>query len=711
MKEEKMNNFNTLNIDADILKGLQKKQYEEMTEVQENVIPLALAKMDIIAQAPTGTGKTAAYAIPVLQNIDRDLDRVQALILAPTRELAVQITAEIKEMAFFLESIRVVAVYGGEYIERQITSLRRRPQIIVATPGRLMDHMRRNTIKLNDISMLVLDEADEMLNMGFREDIDTILESIDCEHQTMLFSATVSKDIESIAKTYLKDPKIIRVNKNEMNVPTIAQRYIEVREKDKIEVMSRIIDINDYQLVMVFCNTKRMVDEVTSNLLTRGFLVEALHGDMKQMQRDRVMNRFRNRTLNVLVASDVAARGLDIDDVDVVFNYDVPTDEEYYVHRVGRTGRAKKEGLAITLITKNDKYRLRGIMAYSHAAITAMEVPSLDKVMTVRVDRIIKQALESNDGKYKDTIKTSIDKVRTDEFDPNDLITGLIMLQLNADSDVDIKEESSSPKAGYSRIFFGMGRKDNLQVFQLTELVMQKTTLTNRDINKIDMHENFSFFEIPSNKVDELVFAFSGSDNGKKILVEEAKDKPRGSGDRGSRSDRSSRYSDRKPFGESSSRGSSRRDSDRPRRDFSDRPRGEFSDRPRRDFGDAPKRDFSDRPRRDFSDRPKRDFGDAPKRDFNDRPKRDFGDAPKRDFSDRPKRDFNDRPRGEFSDRPKRDFGDAPKRDFSDRPKRDFSDRPKREFSNSPRVDSSRPKREFSDRPIRSSSDRPINKD
>jgi hypothetical protein len=322
-------------------------------------------------------------------------------------------------------------------------------------------------------------------------------------------------------------------------------------------------------------------------------------------------------------------------------------------------------------------------MAYSHAAITAMEVPSLDKVMTVRVDRVIKQALESNDNQYTKTIQESIDKIKTDEFDPHDLITGLIMLQLNADSDVEIKSESFGTKAGYARIFFGMGRKDNLQVFQLTEMIMEKTTLTNRDINKIDMHENFSFFEIPSNKVDELVFAFSGSNNGKKVIVEEAKDKPRGSSDgyRGSRNDRPSRYSgDRKPFGDRPSRGSSRRDSyDRPRREFSDRPRSEFSDRP--------KSDFSDRPKRDFSDRPKRDFSDSPKREFSDRPRRDF------------------------SDRPKRDFSDSPRREFSDSPKREFSDRPKREFSNSPRGESSRPRSEFSDRPRRNSGDRPRNRD
>lgn len=521
-----MNKFNTLNIDNDILKAIEKKQYEEMTEVQEAVIPLAIEKLDIIAQAPTGTGKTAAFAIPILQTIDAKLEKVQALILAPTRELAVQITNEIKELSYYKPTVNVVCVYGGEYIEKQITALKKHPQIIVATPGRLMDHMRRGTIKLNYVSMMVLDEADEMLNMGFREDIDTILASITNEHQTMLFSATISPEIEEIGKNYLHKPEVVRVNRNEMNVPLITQQYIEVKESDKIEVISRIIDINDYKLVMVFCNTKKAVDEVTSSLLTRGYIVEALHGDMKQMQRDRVMNRFRTGMINILVASDVAARGLDIDDVEVVFNYDIPTDDEYYIHRIGRTGRAKHQGLAITLITKKEKYRLRQIMAYAHSMITSMEIPSLEKVMKVRVERVLKQALETKNKKYQEIIKNSIKDLVDQNIDASDLITGLILLQMNSNSDDEIKEEKPN-KAKITRIFLGLGRKDNLKVPQLTDLITKRTSITNADINNIDMHEDFTFLEIPTNLVDELAFAFSKTMNGRRIIVEEAKEKPK----------------------------------------------------------------------------------------------------------------------------------------------------------------------------------------
>jgi len=293
-----MNKFVDLNVDPLIKKGIEKKQFEEMTEVQESVIPLALEGLDVIAQAPTGTGKTISFAIPLLESIDPTSENIQAIIIAPTRELAVQITEEIKEVAYFQKKIKIVAVYGGEFIGRQMNALKARPQIIVATPGRLMDHLRRRTIKLKNIKTVVLDEADEMLNMGFREDIDTILSEINTDHQTMLFSATISKGIEDIAKTYLKSPRIIRISKNSLTVPLIDQRYISVDSKDKIEVMSRIIDLNDYNLVMIFCNTKRAVDEVSSKLLQRGFMVEALHGDMKQMQRDRVMQRFKGGQIN-----------------------------------------------------------------------------------------------------------------------------------------------------------------------------------------------------------------------------------------------------------------------------------------------------------------------------------------------------------------------------------------------------------------------------
>lgn len=488
--------------------------YDEMTEVQESVIPVALLGNDVIAQAPTGTGKTIAFAIPILERIDYDNEQVQAIVISPTRELAVQITKEINTVAKKCDGALALAIYGGELIDKQIYNLKKRPQIIVATPGRLKDHLERRTIKLGNVKTVVLDEADEMLNMGFIEDITSILEKIPNEHQTMLFSATISKEIEKIANQFLVNPQMIKISKNRLTVDLIEQKYIDVKEKDKIEVISRILDINDYNLAMVFCNTKKSVDDVTSSLLVRGVLAEALHGDMKQMQRDRVMARFRSGQIDVLVASDVAARGLDIDDVDVVFNYDVPTDEEYYVHRIGRTGRAKKTGISITLVTRQEKSRLRSIMSYTKSSIEQMMIPSIEKVMKVRIKKIISEAISSLENE-DNLINTYVNKemAKIDFVDKDQLIKGLISLQLaskNENQEVEeIKEELEDRKKKRSkktvRMFVNAGKKDNLKVYNLTDLLTKKTDMTNADIDDVEIHESFSFFEIPEDFSKDLV--------------------------------------------------------------------------------------------------------------------------------------------------------------------------------------------------------------
>ena len=548
-----MKKFSELNINPSILEGIEKMDYQEMTEVQEKVIPVALDDKDVIAQAPTGTGKTIAFAIPILEKIDASLDKVQALVISPTRELAVQIAKEINTVSKCLDDVNALAVYGGEIIDKQIYNLKKRPKIIVATPGRLMDHLERRTIRLNDVKMVVLDEADEMLNMGFIEDITSILERIPCEHQTMLFSATISKDIEKIANQFLINPTSIKISKNRLTVDLIGQRYIDVKEKDKIEVISRILDINDYKLVMIFCNTKKSVDDVTSALLMRGTLVEALHGDMKQMQRDRVMSRFRNGQINVLVASDVAARGLDIDDVDVVFNYDVPTDEEYYVHRIGRTGRAKKTGLSITLVTRQEKSKLRSIMSYTKSSIEQMMIPSLEKVMKVRVKKIMLEAitsLENDNNLINNYINKEMSKI--DGVDKDQLIKGLIALQLlnkNQNQEVEeVKEEIEDRKKKRSkkvaRIFANVGKKDNFKVYTLTDLLTKKTDMTNAEIDNVEIHDNFSFFEIPEDFVKDLTNSPIDY-KGRKITFEVAKAKEKSSKEKKS-SKQSSKPNDRK---------------------------------------------------------------------------------------------------------------------------------------------------------------------
>lgn len=484
----------------------------ELTEVQEKVIPLAKNGSDIICQAPTGTGKTLAFALPILEKI-KATNKVQAIVIAPTRELANQIATDINKVSCDMLNTKALAVYGGEPIDKQIYNLKKKPQIIVATPGRLIDHLERRTIKLTDVATVVLDEADEMLNMGFIEDIKTILNVCPTPHQTMLFSATISKDIEAIAKEFFsKDAITIRVNTKELTVDLIDQYYIDVKEKDKVEVISRILDINDYKLVMVFCNTKKTVDEVTSGLLMRGFLVETLHGDMRQMQRDRVMARFKAGLINILVASDVAARGLDINNLDVVFNFDVPQDNEYYVHRIGRTGRANKNGLSITLVTRSEKSHLKEIIRYAKCDITQMMIPTVEKVTKYRVKKVIRDALDLTNE--DDLVTKYVEKeiAKLDLVDASRLVTGLISLELKEKTDSssielisDINDRSDKRSTKMVRIFVNVGKKDKLKVYNLTDLLTKKTDLSNKEIDNVEIHDNFSFFDIPESYRTDLI--------------------------------------------------------------------------------------------------------------------------------------------------------------------------------------------------------------
>ena len=513
--------FKDLQINEQILNGIARKEFTTLTEIQEKVIPFALSGKDLLGQAPTGTGKTLAFTIPILDKIDEEKRVCQALIIAPTRELAMQITSDINEISYYM-NVKAVTLYGGELIDKQITALRRKPQVIVATPGRLLDHVNRGTVSLDNVKIVVLDEADEMLDKGFREDINAILDKVP-EHQTMLFSATFSNDIEEIAYKYMNDPKKIAVNHGSLTVERIDQKYILCAEKDKIEVISRIIEVREFKIVMIFCNTKKSVDEVTSALLTRGFLAEALHGDMKQMQRDRVMARFREGTINVLVASDVAARGLDIENVDVVFNYDLPTDEEYYVHRIGRTGRASKDGLSISLITPKEKWRLYSIIRYAKTKIEQIQVPSLDKVIKLRTKRLLSRALEIaslnnnfEDVDYESNKYMSIIEKQIEKFEdaPKDLlIKGLLSIIINADGKnneiEEAKEEVNSRLAknsqGGVRMFITLGKRDNIRIYTITDMLVKNTSLSNAEINNVSLCDNFSFFEVPSEHVDEVL--------------------------------------------------------------------------------------------------------------------------------------------------------------------------------------------------------------
>lgn len=370
-----VDSFQELGISVEILKGLGAMGFEKPSPIQAQGIPPVLEGRDVIGQAQTGTGKTAAFGIPVLERIDTSINAIQALILCPTRELAVQVSEELKKISQFLSQVKIEAIYGGDSIERQIRSLRRGVHIVVGTPGRVMDHMERRTLELDHVRMMVLDEADEMLDMGFREDIENILTEMPEDRQTILFSATMSKPILAITRKFLVDPVLIKVVKNELTNQNIEQVYFEVKPQAKVEVMTRLIDMHDIKSLLVFCNTKRKVDEIVEELQLRGYAAEGLHGDLRQQQRNNVMSKFKAGVTTILVATDVAARGIDVSGLDAVINYDIPLDEEYYVHRIGRTGRAGMSGKAFSLVARDEKYRLRGIETYAKAKIEKGVIP------------------------------------------------------------------------------------------------------------------------------------------------------------------------------------------------------------------------------------------------------------------------------------------------------------------------------------------------
>ena len=328
--------------------------FEELSPIQQQAIPLIMDKKDVIGQAQTGTGKTAAFGIPVIETVDSSLKKLQAMILCPTRELSIQVAEEISNLAKYKEELIAMPIYGGQPIERQIKGLKKGVQVVIGTPGRVIDHIKRKTLKTDNIKMFVLDEADEMFDMGFREDIETIIEFIPKERQTAFFSATMEKEIMDFAKKYQNNPQLVKVVHKEMTVPKVDQIYYSIKSYMKTEVLARVIDIMNPKLTVVFCNTKKRVDQLTTELQAKGFFADGLHGDLKQSSRDTVMNKFRKGTIDILVATDVAARGIDVDDVDLVINYDLPQNSEYYVHRIGRTARAGRTGTAISFVTSKD---------------------------------------------------------------------------------------------------------------------------------------------------------------------------------------------------------------------------------------------------------------------------------------------------------------------------------------------------------------------
>lgn len=406
--------FNEFGINEQIIRAISDMGFEEATPIQTQTIPKALEGKDLIGQAQTGTGKTAAFGIPLIEKTDLKNSDIQSIILTPTRELAVQIAEELNKIGHN-QGVRALPIYGGQDISRQLRALKQKPQIIVATPGRFMDHMRRKTIRLQGIKMVVLDEADEMLNMGFLEDIETILKEVPETRQTLLFSATMPKRIQTLAQKFLKEPEFISVKTKEMTVENVDQQYMEVQEKQKFDVLCRVLDIQAPELAIIFGRTKRRVDELSEALLKRGYIAEGIHGDLNQAKRDSVIRKFKEGTIELLVATDVAARGLDVTGVTHVYNFDIPQDPESYVHRIGRTGRAGKDGIAMMFVSPREMDHLKSIERMTKRKIIKLPVPTFAEAIEgqqrLTIDKLLETIAEKDFQGYKNSAEQLLEEV------------------------------------------------------------------------------------------------------------------------------------------------------------------------------------------------------------------------------------------------------------------------------------------------------------
>jgi len=573
--------FDQLPISAEIIRAILDKGFEEATPIQAAAIPCILEGRDLLGQAQTGTGKTCAFGIPVVEQVDLADHHIQYLILSPTRELAIQIADELHELTKYKEGIRILSVYGGQPIDRQILALKKKPQIIVGTPGRVMDHMRRRTIRLDHLRGIILDEADEMLNMGFKEDIDTILAETPEVIQKTFFSATMPASILELTDKYLKDPIHVRISPKEMTVSNIEQFYIEVRESNKIEVLCRLIEANQIKLALIFCNMKRRVDEICEKLQTRGYAAEALHGDMKQMSRTRVMNKFKSGEIELLVATDVAARGIDVDNIEFVINYDLPQDEEYYVHRIGRTGRAGRSGKAYTFVVGREIIDLKNIQRYAKSNIIAAKPPTLMDVTGSKVTSILDEAADALNApdlaQYMEYVEKFVEGLNiagsaTQYYTSADVAAALLrramgehfhqaeeiepiipyeeMLSRRAsarnprtdrsEADEDFrkallqgdrqrsendsefsperKRRSKLIEPGMARLFINTGKDDKIQPRHIVEAICRHSDLKGHQIGAIAIYGRYTFVDVPRDSADRVVEGLTNQRIGQRVV-------------------------------------------------------------------------------------------------------------------------------------------------------------------------------------------------
>lgn len=453
--------FEALGLSPEIIQAVAQLGFEEASPIQAAAIPVLLSGADVVGQSQTGSGKTAAFAIPAIEKIDSAKKAVQVLVLCPTRELATQVADEVYKLTAFKRNIHCVPIYGGASYERQLFELKKGVQIVIGTPGRVMDHLERGTLKLDQLKVVILDEADRMLDMGFRDDIQTILEKTPSERQTVFFSATLSKPIRDLINRFARQPQTIKIEQKELAVPTIEQWFYEIPSRMKVETLIRLIDFHQYKLGIIFCNTQRMVDELADALLAQGFSTDRLHGGIAQAQRTRVMNKFKNSEFEFLVATDVAGRGIDVDDLEIVVNYDLPYDPEDYVHRIGRTGRAGKKGVAITFASGRDIYKLQFLERFTKTKIRRGTVPTVGEVEGKRAEqlynKLLKQ-LQSNAFKKHDVI---IDRLLEEGYTSTDIGSALFSMLLGGASSAPKKEAVETSMHRESQQFsFAKSQKD-----------------------------------------------------------------------------------------------------------------------------------------------------------------------------------------------------------------------------------------------------------
>jgi ATP-dependent RNA helicase DeaD len=590
--------FEQLGLNAALLKSVKDVGYEAPTPIQIETIPVLLSGKDVIANAQTGSGKTAAFGLPIIESIDPRKRSVQALILAPTRELAIQVAEALHKYGRH-KDVETLPIYGGQPYERQFRGLQRGAQIVVGTPGRVMDHMRRGTLKLDDVRFFILDEADEMLDMGFIEDIEWILEQAPPERQMALFSATMPPRIVSLASRYMHDAQRITVTGKEMTVPQVRQSSYEVPRARRIDALTRILDAETPQSAMIFGRTKAGVDELGEALMARGYAVETIHGDLSQAQRDRVMRRFRGGQAEILIATDVAARGLDIPDVSHVINYDIPESAEAYVHRIGRTGRAGRAGEAITLITPREVRWLRQIERTTRARIEPRRLPTLADVAERRRDALkqqIRAVLEAPDDGYAGYLDTINDLA--DEHDSAEVAAAILKLYAEETGRTTTPEQQEDdiatfaavapPKrgprgeAGMVRLFFNVGRNQGARPQDFVGAIANEAGIPGRAIGAIDIFDDYTFVDIPREFVDRVIVAMRGAKiKGRPVNAEVARvDGAPGPRDRGEfRGGRPSGRGDRPPFVGGG----------RVQRDGDNRPPRRYERSDRRDRGGSPR--------------------------------------------------------------------------------------------------------------------------